>query len=280
MKTCDAVKLVESSLNLDQMHARQFVCTALSFSLAEVVQNKSLDKEKQQFLQKCIDEVKEGKPLNKILNKEHFYGLEFYINNNVLAPRPETEILVERAILTCKEMQDSGASGVDILDLCTGSGVIGITIKKMCPQAKVVMSDISQEAIEVAKINAQTLGADVKIVQSNMFEKLSGKFDIIVSNPPYISSEEYSTLDSSVLLYDPKIALCDGGDGLSFYRDIAKNACNFLNDNGAILLEIGYNQKEDIENIMKRYFKEIYIYNDYQGIARVVVLKGVRKNVR
>ena len=216
-------------------------------------------------------EIVQGMPIQYITNKQEFMGLNFYVDENVLIPQPDTETLVEEVINICKEKTEN----IKILDICTGSGAIGISVAKFIENSKVVLSDISKNAIEVAKKNAKDNKVEdkIEIIESDMFENISDKFDIIVSNPPYIESEVISTLDKEVQ-NEPHIALDGGEDGLKFYRVLAEQSKKYLNDNGTICLEIGYNQREAVEEILKECnYKNIYSKKDLSGNDRIVVAK-------
>ena len=202
-------------------------------------------------------------------------GLNFYVNENVLIPQPDTEILVEEVLQLLKQnvSKNMKRDNIRILDLCTGSGAIAISIAKMQENSTVTASDISEEAINIARKNSVDNNTDIEFVVSNMFEKINGKFDIIVSNPPYIEEKVISTLPKEVQK-EPYIALFGGEDGLKFYRIIAKEGKKFLNANGYIAVEIGYNQKEKvIELFEKEDYKEVYSKEDFGGNDRIVIAK-------
>ena len=212
-----------------------------------------------------------GEPINKIFKEQNFFGFEFYINNNVLAPRKETEELVERVIIDIKQSKEH----IKLLDICTGSGCIGLTLKLICKnKIDVEISDIDNKALFVAKINAEKfkLETQVKIKKSNMFERLKSneKFDIITCNPPYISSLEYENLSGGVKNYDPKLALFGGEDGLNFYRILAREGSDYLLKNGRMYIEIGHKQKREVEKIFKAYNYEFECYKDYSKKDRIV----------
>lgn len=218
-------------------------------------------------------------PLTKIFNRACFYGLDFYVDKNVLSPRPETEILVEEVI---KEINNSGNDKLKILDLCTGSGCIAITIAKNT-EAKVYAIDISENALNVAKKNAETHKVNVKFINSDLFNSLKKeKFDIIVSNPPYIRSKDILALEDEVKKNDPLISLDGGEDGLYFYREISKTAPKHLNKNGKIFLEIGINESKSVKKLLQNNFENIKIKKDYSGIDRIVIadIKGKNDNAR
>ena len=186
----------------------------------------------------------------------------------MLAPRQDTEILVEQAIKYINDQQQVQK----VLDLCTGSGAIAITIAKNT-NSKVTATDISKRALAVATKNAKNLDAKVTFLQSDAFKDLkpSSKFDIIISNPPYIPTKVIETLDEEVKNHDPLIALDGGEDGLDFYKIIADNAPKHLSKGGVLMLEIGYDQKQSVPKLLQTKFKDIQVLNDYGGNPRVVI---------
>lgn len=218
---------------------------------------------------KILEIYKNGKPLNKIFEEQNFYGMNFYINENVLAPRSETEILVEKAIDIIL-----GENKLKVLDICTGSGCIGLTIKANCPNAIVTMSDISKEALEVAEFNKKKFSLDVEIIESDLFNDISKqKFDLIVSNPPYIKNDDKENISKEVLLYDPSIALFGGDDGLKYYREILENSKDYLKSDGIIIFEIGYDISKESVILAQSYGYEVEVVKDYNKIDRILILR-------
>ncbi len=242
------------------------------------------DEEKE--LINSVNKLKSGYPLQYITHNQEFMGLNFYVDENVLIPQPDTEVLVENAIklisknlhqniLTEFQKQDASfnefeknesANNLKILDLCTGSGAIAISIKKYLPNAQVFASDISTEALSIAEKNAKSNEVEIKFIKSNMFENIKENFDIIVSNPPYIKTTEIRKLSQQVQ-NEPTLALDGGNDGLTFYKIISKEAPKFLNKKGVLLVEIGYDQGLAVKSI----FKNSKIVKDYAGNDRVVI---------
>lgn len=215
--------------------------------------------------EKC-DMRKNNVPVDKIFKKAYFYGLEFKVDENVLSPRPETELLVETALKHIKENNYKTA-----LDLCTGSGCIAISTK-LNADIEITASDISQKALNIAKQNAKTHSVEIEFIKSNMFEKIDGSFDIIISNPPYVDTDEIEDLDAEVKEHDPYIAL-DGGDmGLKYYNIIHDNLRKHLNDNGMIVMEIGEDQKELIISLFND-FNLVESLKDLSGNDRVLVFR-------
>lgn len=206
-------------------------------------------------------------PLAYIFGKTNFYGYTIKVSHDVLIPRLDSEILVERV---CRDLKILGKR-VSVLDLCTGSGALAIVIQKET-RAKVVASDISEKAILIATENANLNNAEIEFIESNLFEKLKDrKFDIIVSNPPYIESDLINSLDKEVKNNEPTLALDGGKDGLDYYRKIIRDAPRYLKNKGKIYFEIGYNQAEIVSNLMSKNFKNIEVLKDYEGNDRVVL---------
>lgn len=233
--------------------------------------NEEVEPEIEQEYYKKIEEIIKGMPIQYITGHQEFMKLDFFVNKNVLIPQPDTEILVEEILSLCNEDKN-----YKILDLCTGSGIIGISIAKYLKKCEVTLSDISKLALEVAQQNSKynKINNKLRIIQSDMFKKIEGKFDVIASNPPYIETNVINILPKDVQ-NEPKIALDGGKDGLNFYRDIAQNAYKFLNTNGYLCLEIGYQQKNEIVNILERTkkYENIYYKKDLSGNNRVIIAK-------
>lgn len=221
-----------------------------------------------QNFEKHLEELIAGKPIQYITNSQEFFGLDFYIDENVLIPQPDTEILVEEIIEICKYREDAPK----ILDICTGSGAIAVTLAKQI-KVEMVASDISSKALEIAEKNAKRHGVNIELTQSDMFEKINQKFDMIVSNPPYIETKTIESLSPEVK-NEPQIALDGGEDGLKFYRVLAQKAKDYLKENGVLAVEIGYNQRESVLEIFRNAgFCDIYAKQDLAGKDRIVVGK-------
>lgn len=221
---------------------------------------------------KAIKKLCEGIPLQHITNRQEFMKMTFFVDENVLIPRPDTEILVEEVIKIAKKI-----NARKILDLCTGSGAIAVSLAKYIDRSNITAVDISSKALNVAKLNAKNNEVEDKItfVESDLFENLKkDKYDIIVSNPPYIKKEILEKLDKEVQK-EPTIALDGGYDGLDFYRKIINSAEEYLKFNGYLCFEIGFDQKEEVEELLKSKEKYINIYSkkDLCDNDRVVVAK-------
>ena len=233
-----------------------------------VYDNQEVDKKSQWEYLVNIEKLTKGVPLQHITHRQEFMKMDFYVNENVLIPRPDTEILVEEVINIASKINDP-----KILDLCTGSGAIAISLSKKFPDAEIVGADISEKALEVAQKNEKNLEANVKFIKSNLFDNIpKTKFDIIVSNPPYIKKEDIQYLSEEVKK-EPLIALNGGTDGLSFYRKIANEAIEYLKLGSYLCFEIGYDQKEEVINIIEneQKYKGTYCKKDLYGNDRVII---------
>ena len=206
-------------------------------------------------------------PIQYILNRAYFCGLPLYVNENVLIPRFDTEVLVEEVLKISKKDKSKR-----ILDICTGSGAIAIALKKLGGFERVDALDISDKALEVAKRNANELDSDINFLKSDMFSSLTceNKYDIIVSNPPYIQSDVVDTLESEVKDFEPRLALDGDADGMKFYKIIAENYEDYLVDNGVLALEIGYDEANDIRALFEG--KNVVIKKDLANLDRVAII--------
>ena len=218
--------------------------------------------------------IKEDVPLSHLVGFEYFYDRKYKVTKDVLSPRMETEELIYKVI---EYVKASNKNKFKILDLCTGSGIIAITLKKELEQVSVdvIASDISEEAIEVAKENAQSHDATIKFIKSDIFNNIDDKFDIIVSNPPYIDPKDEITMKDNVLKYDPHLALFAEEEGMYFYRKIIEQANDYLNENGVMFFEIGYDQKDKIIKLADMNGYSAEVYKDINGRDRMAFL--VRK---
>ncbi len=223
----------------------------------------------------------EGYPIQYILEEKDFMGLNFYVKEGVLIPRFDTETLVEYIIEYINENHRD--NNIRVLDLCSGSGAISLSIGHYCKNTFVYGVDISEVAIEVSNINKEKFNlTNVRFLKGNLFKALEGlglegQFEIIVSNPPYISKGEIESLSNTVKDFEPLLALDGGQDGLDFYRRITKESKGYLKNEGLLIYEIGYNQGEDVKDILfKEGFKDISIIKDLQGHDRLVF--GFKRN--
>src|SRR3972149_5397910 len=245
-------------------------------------------------LQEFIDFVErriKREPPQYIIGEQEFYGLTFKVNKDVLIPRPETEILVEEAVKTVRSQESEVRSQNTkihyselltpdsklILDLCTGSGCIAVSLAKEIPDSQIYVVDISESALDVARENAERHSVVDKItfIQGNLFAPLRGlslKVDLIVSNPPYVSRDMMKDLQPEIRDYEPEIAVYAGDDGLDFYRRIISESPAYLTQGGHLILEIGYGQAEEIKKLIEQSnaFADISITKDFAGIDRVI----------
>lgn len=208
----------------------------------------------------------EGIPLQYILGREDFYGRTFTVLEGVLIPREDTEISVE---VILKILKNNNIK--NLLEIGCGSGIVSVTLDlETRGQVNITAVDISPQAIKNTNVNKNNLKSNIKILESNLFEEINEKFDLIYSNPPYIKSHEIENLQVEVRDHEPRLALDGGSDGLYFYRKIIKDAPNFLNSHGYLVFEIGYDEAEDISSIMRENF-DLEIYKDLNNLDRVVV---------
>ena len=267
------IKLTENKIEDANLIARVLLEFILKIDRNELIkkQLQEIEKEKEEEYKQKIEQILQGMPLQYITNSQEFMKLNFFVNENVLIPQPDTEVLVEEVIKIAQI-----ESKTKILDICTGSGCIGVSLAYYLKNAKITMSDISKNAIEIAKKNAKEnkVLEKTKFIKSDLFESIKEKFDIIVSNPPYIETDVIKNLSKQVQ-NEPKIALDGGVDGLLFYRKLIKEAPNFLNDNGYLCMEIGYDQKEKVIELAKQKesFSKIEAIKDLSGNDRVIICR-------
>ena len=217
-----------------------------------------------------LEKIKNNVPIQYITNNQEFMKLNFYVDENVLIPQPDTEILVEEIIKYCQTLPHTHT--INILDLCTGSGAIAISLAKYIENCEVTATDISNKAIQIAKLNAEKnlVHTKMNFIESDMFTNIPiNKYDIIVSNPPYIESSVIDSLDTEVQ-HEPHIALDGGTDGLDFYKIIINTAPNYLAENGKLFLEIGYNQKDSL----------LHLIADSNNLENATCIKDLANNDR
>ena len=263
-------KLRECGINDPIRDARLLLadCLELRTQNLNLLNDSHISEIKISKFRRMVKERCKRKPVSKILGYRSFWGRDFEINENVLDPRGDTETLIE-LILDCKFE--------NMLELGTGSGAIAITVLAERPEVTCVATDISEYALKTASTNSKRHGVEsrLKLLHSNWFEKISGSFDVIVSNPPYISSEEYAQLSAEVVKYDPKISLTLGGDGLEAYREILSQALEKLSKNGHIFLEIGYTQANAVGHLFREAgFQQIKVHKDLGSRDRVISAKA------
>lgn len=248
---------------LDARLLLEFVCNTNRHFLLVHGQDEITSLQEETYMS-YIEKRKARIPLQYITGVQEFMGLEFSVNENVLIPRQDTEVLVQEVL---RELHD----GMSILDMCTGSGCILLSLLKYSNRCKGQGVDYSKEALCVAMENAKKWNLDVEFIESNLFEKVTGKFDIIVSNPPYIKSEEIEELMPEVRNHEPRMALDGTSDGLFFYREIIKESRKFLNRGGSVFFEIGCDQKQDVVQLLEKYgYCNICCVDDLAGLNRVV----------
>lgn len=237
-------------------HAKILLAELLNKNPLELLNYLDLevDEEKADIYKKEVIALETGKPLQYVQGKINFYGYNFYINENVLIPRFETEELVENAINYIKKYF---TEPVDIIDLGCGSGIIGLTLEKKVSTFSVDLVDISKEALEVTHKNCEKLNSKARIIENDFLEGLEKKYDVIISNPPYIETNE--EIEAIVKENEPHIALYAGEDGLDCYRSILKNIKNNMKNRCLIAFEIGANQAEKLKEIVKEYLGEVKI---------------------
>ncbi len=225
---------------------------------------RELDENEEREFFGLVERRNSGEPVQYITGRAYFYGLEFFVDKSVLVPRFDTEVLVYETIKRAKK-------NASLLDLCTGSGCIALAIKNERADINVTASDISFAALDTAEKNMKKLSLDVSFVKSDLFENIVGKFDIIVSNPPYIPTKVIEDLDEKVKDFEPFGALDGGDDGLGFYRRIIKEAANYLTDDARLVMEIGYDQAEAVSGLLRdNGYEKIETIKDLNGLDRVV----------
>jgi release factor glutamine methyltransferase len=255
--------------------ARLLVAGLLDFSATEMLSraHEALSDRQTRVIFAAIDRRVGHEPVHRILGEREFYGLPLSLSAETLEPRPDTEILVDTMLPYLRDLAKTEGH-LHILDMGTGTGAICLALLSECPEASGVGSDISADALGTARSNAERNGlqARFEIIQSNWFENIQGSFHAIVSNPPYIASKVIPNLAPEVTNFDPAIALDGGLDGLDAYKTIAKDAARFMKPNGVIGLEIGYDQRNDVEAIFGEWgFQLREAVKDYGHNDRVLV---------
>ena len=273
--------LKENDIEDFALKSKRLAKFILNMNDQEIIQNmdKEIEEDDKTRFYLAIIEVISGMPLQYITNSQEFYGLDFYVDENVLIPQPDTEILVEEVI---RIINENNKENMRILDICTGSGCIGISISKNVEDAKITLLDVSKDALNIAEKNAnKILGnlSNIKFIESDMFDEVEEEYDIIVSNPPYIAKTEWEDLSSEVQK-EPFIALYGGEDGLDFYKILIEEAQKYLSDDGYLCLEIGYKQREEVIELLKENenYYNIYSKKDLSGNDRIVIAQRKPEN--
>ena len=253
--------------DLDAWYLLQMVCK-IERSFFYLHEDDEISSEEQREYEIAVRKRAERIPLQYIIGEQEFMGLTFKVNSNVLIPRQDTETLVEEALKVCRP-------GMKVLDLCTGSGCVIVSIFKNAPGIIAVGADISKQALLVAKENGKAYELDIEWIRSDLFDNVTGKYDLIVSNPPYIPTKDISELMPEVRDFEPFDALDGHEDGLFFYRKIIAESEQYLNSEGSLYLEIGYDQGEAVSDLMKQAgYTEVEIVKDLAHLDRVVKGKG------
>lgn len=258
------------------LDAQILLCHIAGLSKVDIIRDrdKSLGEDISERFFQLIEERKMGKPIQYITGHQEFMGLDFYVHENVLIPRPDTEILVEKVLQLLKNKEN-----LEIADVCTGTGAIAVSLAYYIPDSFVYASDISHHAVECCRRNIDKHGLEsrMKLLQGDLLEPLfeeglEGRLDALVSNPPYISKNDMETLPLSVRGFEPHLALYGGGEGLDFYIKILKDAARLLKKGGLLAFEIGYDQGPALTKLIedKGSYKNIRIEKDLAGLDRVV----------
>jgi len=264
-KSIDQLK--KYNIENPQLNAELIISHVLDMNKANLYLNSKdiLDNEKSDIIEQFIIRRTKHEPLQYILGETEFYGCKIKVNPDVLIPRPETELLVEKLV------QENVNS---ILEIGTGSGAIAIALAKQMKNVQIEATDISEKDLNTARQNGELNNVSINFIQSDIFENIKNKYDIIVSNPPYISKKEYDNLAPEIKDYEPEISLLAKEEGLFYYKKIFENAKDYLTEKGKIYFEIGYNQAEKIKEIAKENgFDEINVFKDLNGFDRIVRIK-------
>ena len=269
------IELKSNNIELPKLKSRLLMQYVLGQNRQYVIvhDDEKLEKNMEEKYFANIKKIKEGTPIEHITHQKEFMKLNFYVDSDVLIPRQDTEILVEEVIDIARQI-----NAKKILDLCTGSGAIAVSLAKYLPNVEVTASDISKNALEIANKNAiaNEVKDRINFIQSDLFENIiPEKYDIIVSNPPYIKRKEIKKLDAQVKK-EPNIALDGGTDGLDFYRSIINDAYLYLKYGGYLCFEIGFDQRKEVQNLIEQnseYYKHTYSKKDLYDKDRIVVTR-------
>lgn len=266
--------LTESGCPDPQIDSRWIAEDTLSLSRSELrfEGERALEAEELEQLESRLKQRAEGEPVQYILHSAYFMGLKFYVDDRVLIPRQDTETLAEAVIVALHEFPEP-----DVLDLCAGSGAIGLSVKTLIPSANVTLTDLSRDALEVVRKNAHELNVDVETRHGDLFKAVGkDRFDLIVSNPPYIPHDDLAGLQREVRR-EPMLALDGGSDGLDVYRRIAAEVSAHLNPGGFLYLEVGIGEAEKVLALVTENVEcaQVGTINDLNGIPRVVWARSV-----
>lgn len=262
-----AIQVLKNSSDTPQLDAEVLLSDVLKISRSALFLKNDADvsEEDVEKYESYLNRRSENEPIAYILKRKDFYKDSFYVDSRVLVPRPETEILVENAVNLLKEKK-----GSKVLDICCGSGCIGLSIKRDT-DCDLVLSDVSEDALEVAGLNAENLfsGKEIKILHSDLFSEVNDRFDLITANPPYLSQNDMKIFCKKELKYEPEKALFSGNTGFEVTEKIIEQAPKYLNGNGLLMLELGYEGSQFLQDTEK--LKLLKVIKDLAGIERIAV---------
>ena len=255
--------------NIEEMADIDWIMVEITGKKRSMLPFHSFSAQELEFIETAMNKRLKHIPVGYIFGKTEFFGRNFYVDENTLIPRIDTEILIETVLPYINNLKQE-KNDISILDIGTGSGIIAITIQKET-SLNVTAVDISENALKIAKKNAENLDAKIEFIYSNLFENLKNRqFDFIVSNPPYIKTAVIDELEPEVKGNEPILALDGGIDGLKFYKEIISNSKNYLKLNGMLFFEIGYDQANEVKELLQKDFEEITIKKDYSNNDRVI----------
>jgi release factor glutamine methyltransferase len=263
--------IISRNASIERHEVEELIAHILGMKRLDLYLNfeRPMQEDELQKIRERLQRLAKGEPIQYIEGKCTFLGSDLKITPKVLIPRQETELIVEFVI---EQLSKVDLKGKSLWDICTGSGCIGLAIKKKLPLLNVTLSDISEDALHVASFNAKLNNVQVELLQCNLFEGFHGlKADYIISNPPYVAIDDLDSLDPSVKNYEPQLALAGGVKGLDFYKRIAVSLRHFLHENGKAWFEIGSGQIDDVVSIFEQSgFKVSYVFVDYAQIPRAI----------